>query len=65
MLTSHFLHRSTGGRVNTDYSLTDFPLELGAEFIHGDETEASTHRFVKGTLFSCPSDRLRYLKYVA
>lgn len=25
-----------GGRIYTDYSLTDFPLELGAEFIHGD-----------------------------
>jgi monoamine oxidase len=25
-----------GGRIHTDYNLADFPLELGAEFIHGD-----------------------------
>lgn len=26
-----------GGRIHTDRSLSDHPVELGAEFIHGDE----------------------------
>lgn len=26
-----------GGRVHTDRNLSDIPVELGAEFIHGDE----------------------------
>jgi monoamine oxidase len=29
-----------GGRVWTDYDLADFPIELGAEFIHGERTAA-------------------------
>lgn len=26
-----------GGRVHTDRSFSDIPVELGAEFVHGDE----------------------------
>lgn len=25
-----------GGRIHTDRNFADFPIELGAEFIHGD-----------------------------
>lgn len=34
-----------GGRIWTDYSFTDFPLEYGAEFIHGED--AATHELVR------------------
>lgn len=34
-----------GGRVHTDYSYTGFPVELGAEFIHGPK--AITHELVQ------------------
>jgi monoamine oxidase len=27
-----------GGRIHTDFSFADFPVELGAEFIHGERT---------------------------
>jgi monoamine oxidase len=33
-----------GGRIWTDFGFTDFPVELGAEFIHGEH--ASAHRWV-------------------
>ncbi len=33
--------RRTGGRIYTDYALADFPVEQGAEFIHGEK--AVTH----------------------
>jgi monoamine oxidase len=34
-----------GGRIRTDSAWADFPLELGAEFIHGDQ--AATHELVR------------------
>jgi monoamine oxidase len=34
-----------GGRIHTDTIFADFPLELGAEFVHGDQT--ITHELVK------------------
>jgi monoamine oxidase len=34
-----------GGRAHTDYTLADFPVELGAEFIHGKR--AVTHDLVR------------------
>lgn len=35
----------TGGRIHTDRSIADYPVELGAEFIHGDH--AATHALVR------------------
>lgn len=34
-----------GGRAHTDYLWHHYPIELGAEFIHGDR--ASTHNLVQ------------------
>jgi phytoene dehydrogenase-like protein len=33
-----------GGRTHTRYDISDYPLELGAEFIHGEN--AITHQFL-------------------
>jgi len=47
-----------GGRIQTDKSLTGYPLELGAEFIHGER--AVTHGLVQQAGLSViPVDRLR------
>lgn len=48
----------TGGRIHTDTGLTGYPLELGAEFIHGEN--AATHSLVRQAGLSVtPVDRLR------
>ncbi|MBL8147450.1 MAG: FAD-dependent oxidoreductase [Anaerolineae bacterium] len=48
----------TGGRIQTDTSLTGYPLELGAEFIHGEQ--AATHGLVRQAGLSVIAvDRLR------
>jgi monoamine oxidase len=41
--------RRVGGRVRTDYSLASHPVELGAEFIHGQS--ALTWKYVKALGF--------------
>lgn len=47
-----------GGRIRTDTSLTGYPLELGAEFIHGEG--AVTHGLLREAgLNAIPVDRLR------
>lgn len=47
-----------GGRIQTDTSLTGYPLELGAEFIHGER--AVTHSLLQAAgLNVIPVDRLR------
>jgi monoamine oxidase len=38
-----------GGRAWTDHTFADFPIELGAEFIHGEN--AATHQLVKDAGF--------------
>jgi monoamine oxidase len=46
-----------GGRIHTDYTFADYPIELGAEFIHGDN--AITHQLVKEAgLSTIPVERL-------
>lgn len=54
-----------GGRVHTAYDFGDMPLELGAEFIHGENTV--THDLVKQAgLHTIPVDRygkLRWAQY--
>ncbi len=54
-----------GGRIHTSYEFADFPIELGAEFIHGEN--AVTHELVKEAgLHVIPVDRygnLRWAQY--
>jgi monoamine oxidase len=46
-----------GGRIHTDYQFADFPVELGAEFIHGERTV--THDLVRQAGLSViPVERL-------
>lgn len=52
----------TGGRIWTDESFTDFPLELGAEFIHGEN--AATHDLLRQAgLNTIPVDRHGKLRW--
>jgi monoamine oxidase len=49
-----------GGRIWTDHDFADFPIELGAEFIHGDQ--AVTHNLVRQAGLSImPAPRLANL----
>lgn len=51
-----------GGRIHTDYDFADFPIELGAEFIHGDN--AVTHELVKQAgLHTLPVVRMGNLRW--
>ncbi|MCA9837065.1 MAG: FAD-dependent oxidoreductase [Trueperaceae bacterium] len=51
-----------GGRIHSDYSLADFPIELGAEFIHGEG--ASTHALLaEAGLATIPVDRYGKLRW--
>ena len=54
-----------GGRIHTSYDFADEPVELGAEFIHGEN--AVTHELVKQAgLHVIPVDRygkLRWAQY--
>lgn len=51
-----------GGRVWTDDSFADFPVELGAEFIHGGKV--ITHEFIKEAgLSEIPVDRFGKLRW--
>lgn len=51
-----------GGRIWTDESFTDFPLELGAEFIHGEK--AATHDLLRQAgLNTIPVDRYGKLRW--
>jgi monoamine oxidase len=46
-----------GGRIHTDNEFADYPIELGAEFIHGDN--ASTHQLVQqADLHTIPVERM-------
>lgn len=46
-----------GGRIHTDYQFADVPVELGAEFIHGER--AVTHKLVRQAGLSViPVERL-------
>jgi monoamine oxidase len=46
-----------GGRIDTDYEFADLPIELGAEFIHGEQ--AVTHDLVRQAGLSViPVERL-------
>ncbi|MBC7870410.1 MAG: FAD-dependent oxidoreductase, partial [Chitinophagaceae bacterium] len=49
-----------GGRAWTDHTFADFPIELGAEFIHGEH--AATHQLVKDAGFhTIPVVRMDHL----
>jgi monoamine oxidase len=51
-----------GGRVWTDRSFAEFPIELGAEFIHGER--AITHRLLnEAGLNTIPVDRYGQLRW--
>jgi monoamine oxidase len=51
-----------GGRIWTDESFADFPLELGAEFIHGEK--AATHDLLRQAgLDTIPVDRMGKLRW--
>lgn len=51
-----------GGRIRTDYEWADFPVELGAEFIHGET--AATHELVRqADLSVIPVDRYGKLRW--
>jgi monoamine oxidase len=51
-----------GGRTWTDETFADFPVELGAEFIHGGKV--ITHKFVKEAgLSEIPVDRFGKLRW--
>lgn len=54
--------RRIGGRIHTDRQLADFPVELGAEFIHGEH--ASSHALVKeAALELIPVDRYGTMRW--
>ncbi|MDZ4765984.1 MAG: NAD(P)/FAD-dependent oxidoreductase [Chloroflexota bacterium] len=51
-----------GGRTHTAHDIANFPVELGAEFIHGDN--AITHELVKQAgLHTIPVDRMNKLRW--
>jgi monoamine oxidase len=51
-----------GGRVHTDYNFANIPIELGAEFIHGDG--AITHDLVRQAgLHTVPVDRMNKMRW--
>jgi monoamine oxidase len=51
-----------GGRIHTNYDFADFPIELGAEFIHGDN--AVTHKLLKEAgLHTLPVVRMGNLRW--
>lgn len=53
-----------GGRIHTDTQFADFPIELGAEFIHGDN--AITHDLVmRAGLTTIPVARMNNLWWAA
>lgn len=51
-----------GGRIWTDYSFADFPIEYGAEFIHGEH--AATHELVRAAHYQThPAPRKAMLRW--